>query len=185
MKDQATAFPSGTGGMSRFRPFPGLLHQKQTIALSACWFGHDLACLAWQMLVVRPVYSMKTKLSLRTHSGFTLVELMIVVGIIALLATIAVPNFAHARDSSRLNIIYSNLRVLDAAKDQWAMDNNAATGTPVDNLSVLSSYFSGGGLNNVFNETYVPNPIATESEADLPAGVGLGPFGPGAVIQLP
>ena len=86
---------------------------------------------------------MKTKLNSRTHSGFTLIELMIVVGIIALLATIAVPNFAQARDSSRLNMIYNNLRVLDSAKDQWAMDNNAASGTPVANVSVLSSYFRG------------------------------------------
>ena len=137
------------------------------------------------MLRVHSVYSMKTKLSLRTHSGFTLIELMIVVGIIALLASIAVPNFAHARDSSRLNMIYSNLRTLDAAKDQWAMDNNVITGTSVDNLSVLSSYFRGGGLNSVLNETYVPNPIGTNSEADLPAGVGLASFGPGAAITLP
>ena len=137
------------------------------------------------MLRVHSVCSMKTKLSLRTHSGFTLIELMIVVGIIALLASIAVPNFAHARDSSRLNMIYSNLRTLDAAKDQWALDNNATTGTSLNNLSVLSSYFRGGGLNSVLNETYVPNPIGTNSEADLPAGVGLGSFGPGATITLP
>src|ERR1035437_1931658 len=137
------------------------------------------------MLRVHSVFSMKTKFNSRTPSGFTHIELMIVVGIIALLASIAVPNFAHARDSSRLNMIYSNLRTLDAAKDQWALDNNVNTGTSVANLSVLSSYFRGGGINNVFNETYVPNPIGTNSEADLPAGVGLGSFGPGATITLP
>ena len=128
---------------------------------------------------------MKTKFKSRTQSGFTLIELMIVVGIIALLTTIAVPNLARARDQSRLNMIYSNLRVLDAAKDQWAIENNAATGTPVDNLIVVRSYFRGGDLNDVLHETYVPNPIGTKSEADLPAGVGLGPFGSGATIQLP
>ena len=137
------------------------------------------------MLSVHSVFSMKTKFNSRTPSGFTLIELMIVVGIIALLTTIAVPNFARARDSSRLNMIYGNLRVLDSAKDQWALDNNATTGTSLDNVRVLSSYFRGGGLNNVLNETYVPNPIGTNSEADLPAGVGLGPFGPGAAIHSP
>jgi len=136
------------------------------------------------MLGVHSVCSMKTKLNSRTHSGFTLIELMIVVGIIALLTTIAVPNLARARDTSRLNIIYSNLRALDAAKDQWAMDNNQATGTPLADMSVLSGYFR-NGFHDVLNETYVPNPIGTRSEADLPAGVALGPFGPGAVITSP
>jgi prepilin-type N-terminal cleavage/methylation domain-containing protein len=131
------------------------------------------------------VCSMKTILKSSAQSGFTLTELMIVVGIIALLTTIAVPNYARARDQSRLNLIYSNLRALDAAKDQWAMENNTATGTPVADLSVVRGYFRGGDLHDVMNETYVPNPIGTNSEADLPAGVGLGPFGPGAAIQLP
>ena len=127
---------------------------------------------------------MKTKINSKTHSGFTLVELMIVVGIIALLATIAVPNLAKARDTSRLNIIYSNLRSIDAAKDQWALETNQATGTLVDSMSVLRPYLR-NGLLDVLNETYVPNPIGTRSEADLPPGVGLGPFAPGAAIPSP
>ena len=128
---------------------------------------------------------MKTILNSRTQSGFTLIELMIVVGIIALLTTIAVPNLARARDLSRLNMIYSNLRVLEAAKDQWAMENNAAAGTPVTDLKVLKGYFRGGDIHDVLHEIYVPNPIGTNSEANLPAGVSLGPFGSGAAIQLP
>jgi prepilin-type N-terminal cleavage/methylation domain-containing protein len=133
------------------------------------------------MLPVHSAYCMKTKLNSRTYSGFTLVELMIVVGLIALLASIAVPNFARARDTSRLNIIYSNLRALDAAKDRWALDNNKATGTPVADMNVLSNYFR-NGFHDVLHETYVPNPVGTNSQADLPPGVGLGPFGPGASI---
>ena len=129
--------------------------------------------------------SMKTSLNSKPAAGFTLVELMIVVGIIALLTSIAVPNLARARDTSRLNLIYSNLRALDAAKDEWAMDNNIATGTAVTDLSVLVDYFRSGGLQDVLHETYVPNPIGTKPEADLPAGVSLGPFGPGAVIPWP
>ena len=128
---------------------------------------------------------MKTKLSSGTHSAFTLIELMIVVAVVALLTTIAVPNWARARDTSRLNMIYSNLRALDNAKDQWAIDNHVASGTPVTDMSILSSYFRNGGLAVVVRETYVPNPIGTNSEADLPAGIGLGPFPPGGVISSP
>jgi prepilin-type N-terminal cleavage/methylation domain-containing protein len=128
---------------------------------------------------------MKTEFSSQTHSGFTLVELMIVVAIIGLLTTLAMPNLAKARDTSRLNMIYSNLRALDAAKDQWAMDHNKPTGTPVDDLTVLTNYFRWGSIRDVLHETYVPNAVGTPSEADLPAGVRLGPFGPGAAIPAP
>ena len=178
--------PSGKGCMSRFRPFPGVVHQNQTFVPPTCRLGPDLGWLglARHMLRVQSLCSMKTKLNSRTSSGFTLIELMIVVGIIAVLTTIAVPNLARARDTSRLNMIYSNLRALDAAKDQWAIDNNQATGTPIADTSVLSNYFR-NGFHDVLNETYVPNPIGSRSEANLPAGVGLGPFGPGAVILSP
>ena len=110
---------------------------------------------------------------------------MIVVGIIGLLATLAVPNLAKARDTSRLNIIYNNLRVLNGAKDQWALDNNKATGAPIADLSVLSSYLGYSSIPDVVHETYVPNPVGTPAEADLPPGTSLGPYGPGAVISAP
>jgi prepilin-type N-terminal cleavage/methylation domain-containing protein len=64
---------------------------------------------------------MKTKRNFQRRLAFSLTELMIVIAIIALLTTLAVPNFARARDNSPLNLIYGDLRVLDAAKDQWAM----------------------------------------------------------------
>lgn len=128
---------------------------------------------------------MKTKLGSKTGGGFTLTELMIVVAIIALLTTLGVPNFARARDNSRLNMIYANLRALTAAKDQWAMENNKTTGTPVPNVNVLSNYFRWGGIQDVFHETYVPNAVGIPCQAYLPPGVALGPFGPGAAIPAP
>jgi prepilin-type N-terminal cleavage/methylation domain-containing protein len=63
--------------------------------------------------------------------GFTLVEIMIVVLIIGILLSIALPNFIKARETSRTKSCISNLRQVDAAKEQWAMDNNAANGSAI------------------------------------------------------
>ena len=62
------------------------------------------------------------------ESGFTLVEIMIVVAIIGLLAAIAIPNFVKARETAQLNTIVNNLRIIESAKDQWALETKKGTG---------------------------------------------------------
>jgi len=73
---------------------------------------------------------MLNKLNKRRR-GFTLVEIMIVVAIIALLAAIAVPGFLRARKRSQASRILNDLRMIDAAVDQYAIETNRTTGAAV------------------------------------------------------
>jgi prepilin-type N-terminal cleavage/methylation domain-containing protein len=73
---------------------------------------------------------MLNKLNKR-RGGFTLVEIMIVVAIIALLAAIAVPGFLRARKRSQASRVLNDLRLIDAAVDQYAIENNKSSGANV------------------------------------------------------
>jgi prepilin-type N-terminal cleavage/methylation domain-containing protein len=68
---------------------------------------------------------------MRSRHGFTLLEMMIVVLVIAVLVAIAVPNFMSAREKSQRKSCISSLRLLDGAKEQWAMETHAAAGSAV------------------------------------------------------
>jgi prepilin-type N-terminal cleavage/methylation domain-containing protein len=65
------------------------------------------------------------------HAAFTLVEIMIVVAIIALLAAIAVPGFLRARKRSQATRILNDLRMIDSAVDQYAIEAGRKTNDPV------------------------------------------------------
>jgi len=84
----------------------------------------------------------------RNSAGFTLVEIMIVVAIIALLASIAVPNFLRARKRSQATRIINDLRMIDSAVDQYAIENNKAGGVVVPWAGIQSYLKNGSTLYN-------------------------------------
>jgi prepilin-type N-terminal cleavage/methylation domain-containing protein len=69
------------------------------------------------------------KIRTSKKAGFTLVEIMIVVAIIGLLAAIAIPNFVRARTTSQQNACINNLRQMDGAVQQYALENKLSSGT--------------------------------------------------------
>ncbi|MEY2562383.1 MAG: type pilus assembly protein PilA [Verrucomicrobiota bacterium] len=79
----------------------------------------------------------------KRRAGFTLVEIMIVVAIIALLAAIAVPGFLRARKRSQASRIINDLRLIDSAVDQYAIENNKASGATV-NITDWTKYLKAG-----------------------------------------
>src|SRR5580692_6869220 len=76
-------------------------------------------------------------------AGFTLVEIMIVVAIIGLLATIAIPNFMKARVSAQRSACINNLKQIDGAKQVWATENRAAA-TTVPTIAQIQPYLGRG-----------------------------------------
>ena len=110
------------------------------------------------------------KLDRYQKSGFTLVEIMIVVAIIGLLAAIAIPNFARARTTSQANACINNLRQIDGAKQTWALEHNLQPGaTPVD--TDVQPYLGRGGNGQLpfcpadssasFDNSYILNNLQT------------------------
>jgi type IV pilus assembly protein PilA len=83
--------------------------------------------------------------------GFTLVEIMIVVVIIGLLASMAIPAFQKVRTNSQDKAVLNNARQLSAAADQYYLEAGVSTVDPV-NLVGPTLYVK--ALNSVANESY-------------------------------
>ena len=90
-------------------------------------------------------------------------EIMIVVAIIALLATIAIPNFVKARSTAQQTGCINNLQQMDGALQTWATENRKAD-TSAYTLDDLKPY------------------IKLDSRGDLPHCPGGGTYTPGACV---
>ena len=97
--------------------------------------------------------------------AFTLVEIMIVVAIIALLASIAVPGFLRARKRSQASRIINDLRLIDSAIEQYAIENNKMTGASVGTADWTAYMKRGSALymtgKDLFGNGYGPQSVDT------------------------
>ena len=127
----------------------------------------------------------------KRRGGFTLVEIMIVVAIIALLAAIAVPGVLRARKRSQASSILNELRMIDSAVDQYAIETNRKTGDQVL-VADWTNYLKKGsqlynGAKDILGRAYgnqtvdtIPQvPAASFTDLSDVAGTGFwSPYGP-------
>jgi len=104
----------------------------------------------------------------RKLAGFTLVEIMIVIAIIGLLVAIAVPNFVKARGTSQKNACINNLREIDGAKEQWALENKMSAGATEDDTAI-NTYIKGGAPICPGGGSYTYNVLNTNPTCSLAA----------------
>jgi prepilin-type N-terminal cleavage/methylation domain-containing protein len=108
----------------------------------------------------------------RARTGFTLIEIMVVVATIALLAAIVTPSWLRARKRVQASRVLEDLRLIDHAIDQYAMDAHKRTGTAVDFNDIKDYVKKNGVLYNtgadLFGRAY--GPFTIDSVPKIPPG---------------
>ena len=103
----------------------------------------------------------------KRRGGFTLVEIMIVVAIIALLAAIAVPGFLRARKRSQASRILNDLRMIDSAVDQYAIETNRTSGATVGTVD-WTNYLKKGSLLYNSGKSLLGTPYGQQTVDSIP-----------------
>lgn len=103
------------------------------------------------------------KMGTSRKSGFTLLEIMIVVTLIGTMAAIGVPNMIKARSESQKDICINNLRQINSAIQQWAVENRQPIGASVAETDVTpymrnKAICPAGGSS--FTDSYLLNTVA-------------------------
>jgi len=97
----------------------------------------------------------------KNQAAFTLVEIMIVVAIIGLLAALAIPGFVKARKQSQGRRILNDARQMDAAIDQWALENGKKDGDTVVTSSASTYLKTAWQTNDLLGNQYTINNVGT------------------------
>ena len=99
------------------------------------------------------------------QAGFTIIEIMIVVLLLGLLAAIAIPNFIRSRTSAQTNVCINNLRTIDYAIQQWALEEKQQTQATV-HFSDISAYLKSSVLcpagGTTFGDSYLISVVGAQ-----------------------
>ena len=110
----------------------------------------------------------RPRAELRKRAGFTLIEMMIVVAIISLLATISIPNYLRSRKRSQATQVLEDLRILDSAIDQYAIETNKSGGSPAAWADVQNYMKTGTRLYTSGGNDVLGNSFGTFSVDNIP-----------------
>jgi prepilin-type N-terminal cleavage/methylation domain-containing protein len=111
------------------------------------------------------------RLKTATRSGFTLVEIMIVVAIIGMLASVAVPNYVRARGNAQVSACINNLRQIDGAAQSWGLENKKPQNSPytLDDIKPYIKLDSTGNIPSCpAHGTYTTTTLTNSPTCDIP-----------------
>jgi GYF domain 2 len=139
--------------------------------------------LVWPVAIIAIILGIIIMTRGRTGQGILIILAAIVVVPVALVAPVITTALLGGADRAKETAIMENLRSIDLAKTQFAVDKNPTTGTPVT-MARLTSYLGGKEIKPVVGETYDPMPVGQAPTATLPANKTLGSFSGGDVLTV-